>query len=252
MAIDFYERSQELDRNIVASYLDLAAAHAALGNFAEAHRQIARLRENQAAPLGPALEGWAAGQDAVVTFQSGDAKAAVAQMESLSSPDANQPASAIVTFARALLAAGRRSDAQRVIAEMQPPFQSDCDARAVAAGLLADARRMGEAKTLAGSPPRTSSDGTADERCAALLAAGLGEADGAAAALVRLSKNATAMREWTLVVTGVSDHVVLRRRWYPWSKVVGQPAMADAENALEAARIDMRNVARTELAGLLR
>ena len=60
------------------------------------------------------------------------------------------------------------------------------------------------------------------------------------------------MREWTLVVTGVSDHVVLRRRWYPWGKVVGQPAMADAENALEAARIDMRNVARTELAGLLR
>jgi TolB-like protein len=252
MAIDFYERSQELDRNIVASYLDLAAAHAALGNFAEAHRQIARLRESQATPLGPALQGWAAGQDAVVTFQSGDAKAAVAQMESLSSPDANQPPSAIVTFARALLAAGRRSDAQRVIEELGPRLQADCDARAVAVGLLADARRMREAKTLVGSPPRTSSDGTADERCAALLAAGLGEADGAAAALLRLSKNATAMREWTMIVTGVSDHVALRRRWYPWTRVVGQPAMADAENALEAARIDMRNVARTELAGLLR
>ena len=60
------------------------------------------------------------------------------------------------------------------------------------------------------------------------------------------------INEGTLVVTGVSDHLALRRRWYPWNKVAGQPAMTDAENALEAARIDMRNVARTELAGLLR
>ncbi len=250
MAIDFYERSQELDRNIIVSYLDLAAAHAALGNFAEAHRQIARLRESQATPLSPAQQGWAAGQDAVVTFQSGDAKTAVAQMESLMS--GSNPSSVVVTFARALLAAGRRSDAQRVIEELGPRLQADCDARAVAAGLLADAKRIGEAKSLAGGQSRTPSGGAADERCAALLAAGLGEAEGAAAALVRLSKNATAMREWTRVVTGVSDHVALRRRWYPWNKVVGQPAMADAENALEAARIDMRSVARTELAGLLR
>ena len=148
MAIDFYERSQELDRNIVSSYLDLAAAHAALGNFAEAHRQVARLRESQATPLSPALQGWAAGQDAVVTFQSGDAKTAVAQMESLMS-GAN-PSSAVVTFARALLAAGRRSDAQHVLEKLGPKFQADCDARAVAAGLLADARRIGDAKTMAG------------------------------------------------------------------------------------------------------
>jgi tetratricopeptide (TPR) repeat protein len=250
MAIDFYERSQELDRNIVASYLDLAAAHAALGNFAEAHRQIARLRESQATPLSPTVQGWAAGQDAVVAFQSGDAKAAVARMEPLIS--ASYPTSAVATFARALLAAGRRSDAQQVLEKLGPKLQADCDARAVAAGLLADARRMGEAKTMAGGQPRTPSAGAADERCAALLAAGLGEAEEAASALVRLSKNGTAMREWTLVVTGVSDHTVLRRRWYPWNKVVGQPAMAEAENALEAARIDMRNVARTELAALLR
>jgi hypothetical protein len=91
-----------------------------------------------------------------------------------------------------------------------------------------------------------------DERCEALLAAGLGEADAAAAALVRLSKNETAMREWTMVVTGVSDHIAMRHRWYPWTRVMGQPVMADAENAIEAARIDMRNVARRELAGLLR
>jgi hypothetical protein len=60
------------------------------------------------------------------------------------------------------------------------------------------------------------------------------------------------MRDWTMVVTGVSDHLALRHRWYPWSKVAGQPPMADAENALEAARIDMRNIARRELSGLLR
>ena len=45
LAIDFYDRSQELDRNIVTSYLDLAIANAALNRFDEAHRQVTRLRE---------------------------------------------------------------------------------------------------------------------------------------------------------------------------------------------------------------
>ncbi|MGH9328814.1 MAG: protein kinase domain-containing protein, partial [Vicinamibacterales bacterium] len=103
LAIDFYERSQDLDRNIVASYLDLAGAYAALGNFVDAHRQIERLRESQAAPLSPGLQAWASGMDAVVTFQSGDAQRAVAQMEPIARQ--NQPASAIVIFARALVAA---------------------------------------------------------------------------------------------------------------------------------------------------
>jgi TolB-like protein len=250
MAIDFYERAQELDRNIVASYLDLAVAYAALGNFSEAHRQIARLRESQSAPLSPALQAWAAGQAAVVTFQSGDAKAAVAQMEPRSKvdPGPNRPASALAIFVRALLAADRRADAHRTIDAYAPQGEGDCDTRAIAVGLLADAKKIGEAKAMAGG----SSRGAGDERCDALLAAGLGDADAAAAALARLSKNETAMREWTMVVTGVSDHLVFKRRWYPWSRVVGKPAMADAENALEAARIDMRNVARRELSGLLR
>jgi TolB-like protein len=247
MAIDFYERSQELDRNIIASYLDLAVAHAALGNFPEAHRQISRLRESQSAPLSPAFEGWAEGQDAVVTLQSGDSKTALARMERIAGPNSNRPASAVATFLRALLAAGRRGDAQRIVDSSAVQIQADCDTRAIAVGLLADARRTGEAKATAGGPGVPP-----DERCAALLAAGLGDGDAAAAALVRLSKNESAMREWTMVVTGVSDHITLRHRWYPWTRVISQPSMADAENAIEAARIDMRNVARRELAGLLR
>jgi TolB-like protein len=245
MAIDLYERSQQLDRNIIASYLDLAVAHASLGNFQEAHRQIRRVLESQAAP-NPAFLGWAEGQDAVITFQAGDAKPALALMERRSTPTANTPASAVATFTRALLAAGRRADAQRAI-DSFGAIETDCDTRAIAVGLLADAKRTAEAKTMA-----KGSRVEPDERCEALLAAGLGEADAAAAALVRLSKNETAMREWTMVVTGVSDHIALRHRWYPWTRVMGQPVMADAENAIEAARIDMRNVARRELAGLLR
>jgi TolB-like protein len=249
MAIDFYERSQELDRNIVASYLDLAIAHAALGNFPEAHRQIGRLKESQSAPLSPALQGWATGQDAVVTLQSGDAKAAVAQLEPLATrgPRPYTPASGLGIFVRALLAAGRRADAQGVIDAYASQGQDDCDTNAIAVGLLADARRAADAKTMAAAARVQS-----DDRCDALLAAGLGQADVAGAALVRLSKNETAMRDWTMVITGVSDHLALRHRWYPWSKVAGQAPMADAENAIEAARIDMRNVARRELAGLLR
>jgi TolB-like protein len=246
MAIDFYERSQQLDRNILASYLDLAAAHASLGNFSEAHRQISRLQESQSAPLSPAFQGWAEGQDAVITFQSGDVKPALALMERRSAPSPHMPASAVATFTRALLAAGRRAEAQRAI-ESFGQIETDCDTRAIAVGLLAEGKRTGEAKAM-GARSRVPSD----ERCEALLAAGVGDADAAAAALVRLSKNETAMREWTMVITGVSDHVALRHRWYPWTRVMGQPVMADAENAIEAARIDMRNVARRELAGLLR
>jgi serine/threonine-protein kinase len=249
MAIDFYERSQELDRNIVASYLDLAIAHAALGNFTEAHRQIGRLKESQSTPLSPALQGWATGQDAVVTLQSGDSKAALALLEPLAArgPRPYTPASGLGIYLRALLAAGRRADAQGVIDAYGSQEQADCDTRAIAVGLLADARKTADAKTMAASARVQS-----DDRCDALLAAGLGQADVASAALVRLSKNESAMRDWTMVVTGVSDHLALRHRWYPWSKVAGQPPMPDAENAIEAARIDMRNVARRELANLLR
>jgi TolB-like protein len=243
-AIEFYERSQALDRNIVATYLDMAAVYALLDDFKEAHRQTARLKDSQSAPLNPVLQGWIQGMDSIVTFQSGDAKRGLAQMPSIAT--GLQPANASATLARGLIAADRRAEAMKVVTGLGERLESDCDARAIGVGLLTDAGRPADAKALAAKGPAS------DARCAALHAAALGDAAGASSALLRLSKNELAVRGLTLIGTGPSDHVALRRRWYPWNKVAGDPSFAEGENALEAARIELRNAARAQLNGLLR
>ena len=242
LAIDFYDHSQALDRNIFTTYLDLAIANAALNRFDEARRQVTRLREVPG-PGSGVTDALADMAEAAILMHSGELDRAAAMMDPLLRPGVPPRAAALVL--RTFAGAGRNQDALAAIDKMQLRDEPDCDVRATAGGLLADNGRRVEGLSL------LTSRGDQPAWCAAVLDAARGDAERAAASLVSLARDEAALREWTLVVTGASDYFSFTRRWYPWRKVAKEPSMVEAERALEAARIEMRNVARQALSGLL-
>jgi non-specific serine/threonine protein kinase len=242
LAIDFYDHSQALDRNIFTTYLDLAIANAALNRFDEARRHVARLREIPGP--GPGVADTLADMaEAAIVMHSGQLDRAAGMMDPMLRPGVPPRAAALVL--RAFAGAGRNQDALAAIDKMQLRDEPDCDVRATAGGLLADNGRRAEGLSL------LAAHGDQQAWCAAVLAAARGDAERAAASLVTLAKDEAALREWTLVATGASDYFCFTRRWYPWVKVAKDPSMVEAERTLEAARIEMRNVARQALTGLL-
>jgi hypothetical protein len=181
--------------------------------------------------------------EAAILMHSGQFDRAAAMMDPLLRPGVPPRAAAMVL--RTFAGAGRNQDALAAIDKMQLRDDPDCDVRATAGGLLADNGRRAEGLSLLAA--------RADQPawCAAVLAAARGDAERAAASLATLARDEAALREWTMVATGASDYFCFTRRWYPWVKIAKEPAMVDAERTLEAARIEMRNVARQALTGLL-
>jgi TolB-like protein/thioredoxin-like negative regulator of GroEL len=238
-ATRYYERSLEVDPGLIANYLDLVSAHLQLGQQAEARRTLTVLESTRAAP------GLAVAMAALLDLYEGRAAAAVARFEKVA-PPALSPAPA-VTYARMLVAAGRPRDALLVLRRAHDAYPQDCDVSAVLAGLLIDHGNRAEAERLLAGAAR----GDVPPACEAILGAASGDGARAARALGRLAVDERSLREWTRIQSGAISHVALRRRWYPWGKVAGRPAIEDAERALEAARIRLRNVARERLEGLL-
>lgn len=69
--------------------------------------------------------------------------------------------------------------------------------------------------------------------------------------LDRVSSHDERLRFWFAPeITGMTGRMVLRGRLYPWTKLIGKPALAGARQRLEEAYARQREIARTALAGL--
>ncbi len=87
-------------------------------------------------------------------------------------------------------------------------------------------------------------------RCAATSAAGLRDADGAAAWLTRVAADEHALRMWGATNAVLAPLPSIRQQIFPWGAVARQPVFVRAVASLDAALIRARAEATRILDGL--
>ncbi len=224
---------------MVAGHTDIASALIALDRPEDAHREI------DATPREP-RPAWRAIYHALVEIDQRHPEAAVKLIEASALGREGRPAVLPPLFA----AAGRLEEAlEELNAGGTLPT---CDARAFKAALLHDTGDHGGALRLA-APILAAAAADADGesvRCAVAAAAGLGDAPKAAELLTRMAGSEELLRAWARQLLLERGAIRLRGRLYPWNRIVAQPAMTAARQAIDEAYARERDAARAALNGL--
>ena len=232
-ALGFYQHSLQLDPGLDSSYRDIASAEAALGRAGEAAAAIASGRK--ARPDWP----WWSHLEARFDVEAGRFDAA---MNLLSQDAAAESLPAIWLMGRVtpLALSGRGAEARQSASRLVARHPWFCDGRTAQAGLALEVGTRREKATAReeldrligeGSGPTASPD---DRLCGASAAAALGDARRTGSLVAAIAADEPSLRLWIRQST-VSPNLAFRGGWYPWSKVIGQPGIAEATRALAAA-----------------
>jgi hypothetical protein len=234
-AVRVYDRARIQDQRMFANYTDLTLARMLLGRPPEALAEAdATLRAFPGDPLAATMRARLAGRDNPAAW-IGPVKEMAARGQ--------LPPAGYVTLAQHQAEAGQTADAVATLDAVLAQAPNLCEAQAVRAGLLADlgrAARGGSEAIPAEMPPR----------CAALGAAAVGNAAGAAAQMRRMADDEFALRSWMEIRYGVTGETNWASGTYPWTKVARVPEVVAAHQAIEAAFSRLRRIADEELKGL--
>jgi hypothetical protein len=138
---------------------------------------------------------------------------------------------------------GRTADAQQEGKRLVERYPAFCEGRAVLAGVQIDAglsdSGRASASAILDQASRTGAE-PALAGCAALAAAGTGDAAEAAGWLSRVARDERALRAWTRqAIFGVG--LSFRQRWYPWTKVLGKEPVQVAAGQLQQSLARVRD-----------
>jgi hypothetical protein len=123
----------------------------------------------------------------------------------------------------------------------------------VLAGLRVERGQVSQARQLVAPALRA---GTAPDvgplalRCAVTSAAALGDANGAAALLDRISGEERLLRYWAFEIMGVTGSNTLRRNVFPWTAVHDQAVFVGARERMDGAYAAARQKIGQLLAGV--
>ncbi len=235
-AIAFYRRALALDPRMMASRANVVTTLAVAGRGEEAKRELD-------AAESTAASAWAA---PVQVASALDARR-FSDAAALLNRDKLYQRSRTLTleYANVLREAGRAGDAYAVAAGLVDADEHDCEAKATLAGLKFERQEGGTARKLVAPAlqARASADiGPVGIRCGVHSAAAIGDVPGAAAWLRRVADDERLFRDWSLNIQGMTGRRLLRAPIYPWSRVAGAPAIADAVRALDRVYVAARQV----------
>jgi TolB-like protein len=243
-AIAFYQRSLELDPRMDVNHPDTAVALVLLGRHDEARRELLK-------PAGPAVRGVQLAMRLIVDLDEGPDRATFTGTNVLvlrSTP------AFWTAYATALQTAGRSPEAYEEASTLVGRFPTFCTGRALLAGLRLERRQTAAAHQLIEpilQAARPEAAAVTAIRCAAVAAAAMNDTSRVADLLDRVSSHDERLRFWFAPeITGMTGRMVLRGRLYPWTNLIGKPALAGARQRLEEANARQREIARTALAGL--
>jgi len=235
-SIAFYRASLALEPGIDANLRDLASSYASAGNQ-EAALQ-ATVQGEGARPNRP----WWKQVRARVALEQSRYDAAV-QMLAKDPAVETTPMVWLMGRIVPLTLAGRLADARRESVRLVEKHPSFCEGRAVAAALAIDTGAAAEGRRMAASILADASRAGAEPGltvCAALAAAGTGDAAEAGSWLARVAGDDRALRLWTRQATfGVG--LSFRSRWYPWTKVLSSQPVQTAAGQLDVSLDRLRD-----------
>jgi hypothetical protein len=149
----------------------------------------------------------------------------------------------LLVRAVALRTNGRAGEASSIVNELVGTSPGYCEARALQIALGAETSSRAEALRRADALFEEASRPDAPRAlygCAAMTAAGLGDASRAAPWLRRIAADAEALRFWTSPSSIGSVNAAFRQRRYPWTKIADDPLLAEAKRELDGAFARMR------------
>jgi TolB-like protein len=242
-AIRFARRAVDLDPSQPLALFHEAAADLAMDQYAESLAIVAR---GQA--TAPAAPWWDALRQRILLVRPGVQHSVVASPRSVSD---FAPGSLV----RAMLLAsdGRHAEAADVlaiVARIDPGF---CEARALLAGIRQQEGNRGEAARLSSEIQRAAStapDQAPWARCAAMAAAGVGDAGQTAFWLNRAATDERGVRLWLATGAVLSPMSGIRQKTFPWNNVLSATQVGSAVANLESALVRVRADAAKILDGL--
>jgi non-specific serine/threonine protein kinase len=243
-ALDFYRRALALDPRMDVNHADIVSALLALGRFDEAQKEL------DAAPDATAA-AWKTPLSLAIALDRKQYDAALSLLRT-GTLIKDAPIFAL-NYVAALRMAGQRDEAYREASKLVDRAPNNCEAKAALAALRQERRDSSGARRLVAPALQTSVAPTTSPsalRCAALSAAAIGDAPGAAAILGRIAGDERMLRAWALEITGTTGSKLLRRGMFPWTHVYDQPEVVEARAKLDDAYARERDIAKTALAGL--
>lgn len=242
-AIRFAHRAAEMDPSEPRAQYYEAAAGLAMDRYPEAIAVIAR---GQA--LAPAAPWWDALRQRILLVSSGGRSSSAASVRS-----ASEFAPGAFAHATSLAAGGRYAEAASVLAIVTRIDPAFCEARALLAGVRQQEGNYAEAGRLSSDILRAAStapDQAPLARCAAMAAAGVGEARQTAFWINRAASDERALRLWLATSAVLSPVTGIRQKTFPWNNVVKAAEVGRAVSSLESALVRVRTRAARILEGL--
>jgi TolB-like protein len=239
-----YERSIALDPGIEENYADRAVTYGSLARFDDAVREL-----NRGRAVAPASVAWRV-LLARISFERGQYKTALGWA---TDPAVRTTLPAAARYVAALEAEGQHAAAEEGAREMIARFRSACSPPAYLIALQHDRGRRAEA--VAAARKMVQAVETADVRaapwgCAALAAAAVEDAEGAAFWLSRIAASERALGAWGREAGEAAPEIAVRSGWYPWRKIASRPQVLEAGQAIERARAAIRRRIAEALRGL--
>jgi TolB-like protein len=244
LALQFYLRAQALDPAQARIHLQSAAASVVLGQPDPAQAEVAR---GQA--IAPDSPWWDAMRIRLALGQS--RRNVLAQLVVRKDTEF---AAGWYGRTLALRLLGRTDEALASAMSLVQVYPAFCEARAVLAGLRMDTGDQVEARRLAGSIFQSADapgGSPSWSRCAAMAAAALSDGDRTARLIQRVAADQVQLHRWTTVDGMLGARAAIRQRLFPWSNVIGHPAVVQALAALDRAMARARGDVATSLDRLL-
>ncbi len=236
-ALGFYRRALAVDRLSGEAHAGAAVASIMLNRLPAAEREIAAGRSSDTSRAE-----WSS-LEAIVRLKQQRAADAADGMKR--QPPRDEALRAWQVYVTAFEAAGRVAEAREAGETTAQRYRAFCSARAMAAGLRADAGDKSAAQaavreiTDAAAQPNVPPDALT---CAVVASAALGDAAASASWLTRVAAREDALLAWTGPINGMSDDFWLTERWYPFGKIAEDPAVlaarAEVGKAIERLKAD--------------
>jgi TolB-like protein/tetratricopeptide (TPR) repeat protein len=242
-AIRFARSAAQLDPSQPLALYYEAAADLAMNQYAESLAIVAR---GQA--LAPAAPWWDALRQRILLARPGAERSVVASTRSVS-----DFAPGALVRATALAADGRHAEASGVLAIVTKIDPTFCEARALLAGIRQQEGSRAEAARLSSEILQAASaapDRAPWARCAAMAAAGIGDAQQTAVWINRAATDERALRLWLATGAVLSPTSGIRQKTFPWNNVLKAAQVAHAVAGLESALVRVRADAAKILEGL--
>jgi len=239
------QRVIELDPTLPAVRYQLAATYLSMGQFDQALVETARGRAMQ-----PGWPWWDALRIRVRLAQPGPPAPGATPGRT---PAADAPPRVVMQAAE-LVAARKFAAAGTLLEGMTRLYPSACDAWVMLAGVRALEGDRSESGRLANAM-MAQADAAEDKapwaRCAASMAAAVGDHERASRWIRRAASTPESLRLWVAANSLIQPTAAIRQKIYPWKNVADSPDVIAALSVLDASMARARGEAARALAGFL-